>query len=111
MSHRADADQTSGRDAAGDSIKAVRTSAPPIYLQRPHHSMTVVGIEVRTDGTRSLLVFDPAFPPTQGVRCAAAADYAPVARPSGRLVEPYRRGRRQLNRYSAFETLNLVRGG
>lgn len=85
--------------------KITMTAQPPIYLQRPHHSMTIVGIELRRDGSRNLLVFDPAYNPSQQVAGGATADLD--SKHAHRLLKPYRRGRWQLKRYHAFETLTL----
>jgi hypothetical protein len=41
--------------------KIHQTNLPPIYLQRPRHSLTIVGYESLMDGGSNLLVFDPAF--------------------------------------------------
>ncbi|KAK3618570.1 hypothetical protein LTR56_024562 [Elasticomyces elasticus] len=37
------------------------TSRPPIFLQRPGHSVTIVGTARLQSGKRSLLIFDPAW--------------------------------------------------
>nr|POF04913.1 zinc finger with ufm1-specific peptidase domain protein [Quercus suber] len=50
------------------SSKVHRTDRMPIFLQRPRHSITVVGIERTTKGKRRLLVFDPAWRPPRAVR-------------------------------------------
>jgi len=44
-----------------------RTQQPPIYLQAPGHSVTVVGLEILKDGARNLLVFDPSYGPGKDV--------------------------------------------
>lgn len=85
------------------------TGLPPIYLQRPHHSMTIVGIEKRKGGFRSLLVFDPAYNPSKEVMRLLNLD--PIIRDlklSMSVAKPYRRGKKYLRRYHAFETLRLV---
>jgi hypothetical protein len=35
------------------------TDRPPIYLQHSGHSRTIIGIELLSDGTRNLIMFDP----------------------------------------------------
>jgi hypothetical protein len=51
----------SGLDHAAENGSSRMTQLPPIYFQRPGHSMTIVGMEKRNDGDRVLLVFDPSF--------------------------------------------------
>ncbi|TLD23493.1 Serine/threonine-protein kinase [Venturia nashicola] len=47
--------------AMPDKKKVQCTLKPPVYLQRPGHSLTIVGLEIMRDGTRNLLVFDPMY--------------------------------------------------
>ncbi|RDI79804.1 Serine/threonine-protein kinase [Venturia inaequalis] len=47
--------------AMPDNKKVQCTLKPPVYLQRPGHSLTIVGLEIMKDGTRNLLVFDPMY--------------------------------------------------
>ena len=85
------------------------TGLPPIYLQRPHHSLTVVGIEKRKSGSRNLLVFDPAYNPSKEMlRLLNPNSTTNVIKSSISLIKPYRRGTKYLERYHAFETLRLV---
>ncbi|MCJ1460457.1 hypothetical protein MMC28_010839 [Mycoblastus sanguinarius] len=79
---------------------------PPIYLQRPRHSMTIIGMEIRKNGSRNLLVFDPAYNASDDIVHYGAAP-ADIKRLNS-LLKPYRRGEHQLKRYSAFETLRLT---
>lgn len=51
----------SGLENATENGSSHMTQLPPIYFQRPGHSMTIVGMERRNDGDRVLLVFDPSF--------------------------------------------------
>lgn len=91
------------------SPRVQNTELPPIYLQRPRHSMTVVGIEKRKNGSRSLLVFDPAYNPSKEMlKMLNLASATNSDTPSISLIKPYRRGKRYLKRYQAFETLRLV---
>lgn len=91
------------------SPRIQNTGLPPVYLQRPRHSMTIVGIEKRKDGSRSLLVFDPAYNPSkQMLKMLNLASATNDIEPSMLLIKPYRRGKRYLKRYHAFETLRLV---
>ncbi|KAK5105885.1 hypothetical protein LTR62_001944 [Meristemomyces frigidus] len=54
-----------GSETVGSPRIATR---PPLYFQRLGHSMTIVGLERRVDGSRSLLVFDPSFDTLAGMR-------------------------------------------
>lgn len=73
--------------------------------------MTIIGIEKRLGGSRSLLVFDPAYKASKAMSkmldCNAITTSGSNA-PSMSLIKPYRRGKRYLKRYHAFETLRLV---
>lgn len=95
----------------GDGIRAnassnvVYTTHSPIYIQRPGHSMTIIGLEVRNNGSRNLLVFDPAYVPSKALMSEVPADLK--GQSACRLLKPYRRGKRQLKRYNAFEILTL----
>jgi len=65
--------QTSSADTAATSNQSLsgpkvhHTQLPPIYLQAPGHSVTVVGLEISIDGTCNLLVFDPSYGPGKDV--------------------------------------------
>lgn len=94
-----------------NSIKVHKTELPPIYLQRPRHSLTIVGFEIRTDGSRNLLVFDPAFRPSNTMNDAVKRDGRGTVsddKSLGRLLRPYRHGQQQLQSHSGFETLSLT---
>lgn len=71
--------------------------------------MTIVGIEKRKGGFRSLLVFDPAYNPSKDVMRLVNLDrIIKGLEPSMSLTKPYRRGKKYLRRYHAFETLRLA---
>ncbi|MCJ1334032.1 hypothetical protein MMC10_010739 [Thelotrema lepadinum] len=93
--------------ASSDNIKTKvhQTSLPSIYLQRPHHSLTIVGLEKRHDGSRALLVFDPGYSPPTDVEKALRQDKA-IKHPKSDL-RAYRRGESHLKRYTRFEILHL----
>jgi len=67
--------------------------------------MTIVGIELRKDGSRNLLVFDPAYTPSKQVASGAIVNLD--SKHARQLLRPYRRGKWQSKRYRAFETLTL----
>jgi len=90
---------------AETSSTVIMTAQPPVYLQRPHHSLTIVGIDLQKDGSRNLLVFDPAYNHFKQMSSGAITDLD--CKHAHRLLKPYRRGRWHLKRYHAFETLTL----
>lgn len=65
--------------------------------------MTIVGFEVRSNGTANLLVFDPMFktsPAMQRLIGTSARSDDPA-----RLLKAYRRGTPYLQKYKLFELL------
>lgn len=87
--------------------KGVRqTGRPPIFLQRPNHSLTIVGIERTKSGKRRLLTFDPAWRPP-----SAITKQLPDSECSGWharwVLRQYRKSERYLKRYTQFETLTV----
>lgn len=115
-------------DGSKMDVKVRQTELPPIYLQhqgsrsyiprvyysRKHrltpetlgHSLTIVGIELRTDGSANLLVFDPMFKTSPAMRRLIGGT-ARSPEPT-RLLCAYRRGGAYLQKYRAFETLQLA---
>lgn len=80
------------------------TKRPPIFLQRPKHSITIVGIERLRSGKRALLAFDPAyFPP--GVMRDPSSDLKFNVWRAKYVLAQYRKTERYLKRYNQFETL------
>ncbi|KAL2393336.1 hypothetical protein ABEF93_003452 [Exophiala dermatitidis] len=98
-----DDDQTKDR-----AEKVVITSKPPIYFQHHGHSMTIVGVESRLDGSVNLVVFDPMFNPSPALKKLALSGSASFrcASPE-KLLKAYRRGERYLEKYRDFELLKL----
>ncbi|GAB7357242.1 hypothetical protein MBLNU459_g8221t2 [Dothideomycetes sp. NU459] len=91
--------------------KVCSTKLPPIYLQQPGHSLTIVGLERHKNGSRYLLVLDPSFGPSHGVQQLAMTKKLPSSwndSTAQKLLKPYRRGRTQLSKYAEFETLEIV---
>jgi zinc finger-containing ubiquitin peptidase 1 len=84
--------------------KIVMTNKPPIYFQHAGHSMTIVGLEVRTNGSINLVVFDPMFNPSPAMKKLAGLHSFRVADPR-RLIRAHRRGETYLSRYKDFEIL------
>lgn len=86
----------------GNKVRA--TSLPPIYLQHPGHSLTIVGIEKTTTGQVNLLVFDPVI--RHGWPLLRLPGMRSEESPE-RVLKVYRRGPRYLYKYRAFEILRL----
>lgn len=97
--------------ALRDLSKVKKTDLPPIYLQRPGHSFTIVGFERRTDGSSNLLVFDPTFSVSYFMKHYLKSDPGTrkfeFIRPKV-MLGPFRRRERTLRRFEAFETLSLA---
>jgi len=82
-----------------------QTKLAPVFLQRPQHSVTIVGIERLRNGKRRLLVFDPGYRPPTALRKGSGGKHS---RLSARLILwRYRRDEAYLKRYNSFEILLL----
>lgn len=67
------------------------------------HSLTIVGFEIRENGSANLLVFDPMFKTTPAIkRLLGATTKSPDPE---RLLKAYRRGGAYLQKYKEFEIL------
>ena len=70
--------------------------------------MTIIGFEKFKDGSRSLLVYDPAYRPSKGMlEMLDGSSVTSDVTASTSSIKPYRRGKKYLERYHAFETLRL----
>lgn len=88
--------------------EVVCTDRPPIYLQCPGHSMTIVGIAIDIHGDQSLLVFDPAIaPPKQILDLSTSEVELGTCR---KIVKCFRKSKRQMRNFTRFETLYPVKG-
>lgn len=90
-----------------DEAKIHRTCKPPLFLQHDVHSLTVVGIEWRTDGTSNLLVFDPLFRTPDGMFRLLEKRLSPSTMSSRHVYDVmriYRRKSKYLAKYDSFET-------
>ena len=67
------------------------------------HSLTIVGIEKRTDGSRELLVFDPMF--QDSISLTKYIDRVFKHKSPDVALKLYRRGSKYLRKYSEFELL------
>lgn len=82
------------------------TKQCPIFLQRPKHSLTVIGIERYTNGRRRLLVFDPAWRAPR--RMTTMHDTLQNLSWLDRLtLRNYSKSERHLSRFAKFETLEI----
>lgn len=86
--------------------KIVKTHLPPIYLQQPGHSITIVGYEMFRDGSSSLLVFDPMFHTSPGMSKILRRRDLRTPRPE--VLQAYRRDDRQLKRHRDYELISLA---
>ena len=96
-----------------DDQKLHMTSKPPVYFQHHGHSMTIVGIEVRTNRTLNLIVFDPMFKPSAGImRLRSYGDIRSTTsfkiKNPEKLLKAHRRGEAYLAKYKDFELLKYV---
>lgn len=82
------------------------TKSCPIFLQRPKHSLTVVGLERTRSGTRRLLVFDPAWQPPSKLKTPLETTHL-SSWAFKALLRRYRKSQRYLKRFNAFETLTV----
>ncbi|KFY14519.1 hypothetical protein V492_02573 [Pseudogymnoascus sp. VKM F-4246] len=95
------------RTGCADSTSKIRrTQLPSIYFQHPGHSMTIVGMEKKKDGSKNLLVFDPMFHDAPDVINLIGKDTFSVKHPA-EFLRAYRRNTKYLKRYRAFEVLRL----
>ncbi|OAL51255.1 DUF1671-domain-containing protein [Pyrenochaeta sp. DS3sAY3a] len=92
--------------AISDDSNVYKTLLPPIYLQQPGHSLTIVGFERRRDGSCNLMVFDPMYSTSPAMHKLIGRKSIRNARPE--VLHAYRRGPRQLRKHAAFEILMLT---
>jgi hypothetical protein len=85
------------------TARITKTSLPPVYLQQPGHSLTVVGLERHKSGRRYLIVLDPTFPTSKAMRQFLDVGPRRVVRPNLDVIEFYRRGGSRLHPHNCFE--------
>jgi hypothetical protein len=79
---------------------------PPLFLQRPAHSLTIIGIEILKSGERRLLTFDPQWrPPSAMSQELRARESVGLRRTL--LLWRYRKSTRYLKRFDGFELLSV----
>ncbi|POS85244.1 hypothetical protein EPUL_001798 [Erysiphe pulchra] len=79
------------------------THLPPIYFQHQGHSMTIVGFEKRSDGSKNLIVFDPRY--FDSTKIVELIDRASINVRSDAFLGAYRKGIGYLKRFKEFEIL------
>lgn len=89
--------------AVDDGSNVHKTLLPPIYLQQPGHSITIVGLERRRDGTRNLMIYDPMYSTSPAMHKLIGRKDIRTPRPE--VLHAYRRVARQLKKHAAFEIL------
>ncbi|KAK8047626.1 hypothetical protein PG996_015690 [Apiospora saccharicola] len=100
-------DHVQGYFESGDfdpSRKVRTTSLPPIYFQHRGHSLTIVGLEKRSNGSTELLVFDPMFRDPQSITKLVGRALSHKTSPD-KSLSLYRRGNKYLKKYHEFELL------
>ncbi|KAE8399819.1 DUF1671-domain-containing protein [Aspergillus pseudonomiae] len=85
--------------------KVFLTNLPPIYFQHQGHSLTIIGFEIRDNGSANLLVLDPMFKPSCAVKRLRGT--REVSADPARILKGYRRGADYLQKYKIFEVLKL----
>ncbi|KAF9770042.1 hypothetical protein IL306_012451 [Fusarium sp. DS 682] len=81
------------------------TGLPPIYLQHPGHSLTIVGFEKQMDGQMNLLVFDPSFRDSTKIRNLIGKTVRQKPSSIDSFLQPYRRGSHYFRKYNQYEVL------
>ncbi|KAF4964114.1 hypothetical protein FSARC_7944 [Fusarium sarcochroum] len=84
------------------------TSLPPIYLQHPGHSLTIVGFEKQMDGHANLLVFDPSFRDSTKITSLVGKEVRHKPSSIDASLQPYRRGSSYFRKYNQYEVLYLT---
>ncbi|KAF2163503.1 hypothetical protein M409DRAFT_26115 [Zasmidium cellare ATCC 36951] len=93
----------SATDTAKRHGTSYTTQLAPIYFQRVGHSMTIVGIERKDDGSRNLLVFDSSFATSKPMENVLDGRRARSSVPD--MLRPYRRSELSLTKWDEFELL------
>ncbi|KAL5119049.1 hypothetical protein ACEQ8H_002973 [Pleosporales sp. CAS-2024a] len=92
--------------AVKDGSNVYKTLLPPIYLQQPGHSITIIGFERHRNGSCNLVVFDPMYSTSPAMHKLLGRKNIQTARPE--VLHAYRRGSKQLKKHAAFEILMLT---
>ncbi|KAF3046170.1 hypothetical protein E8E11_004006 [Didymella keratinophila] len=92
--------------AVSDGSGVHKTLLPPIYLQRPGHSLTIVGFERRSESYCNLVVLDPVYATSPAMHKLIGRKNIKSSRPE--VMHAYRRGPAHLRKFAAFEILILT---
>jgi hypothetical protein len=92
-----------GRPAPRDRVN--RTLLPPIYLQQPGHSLTIVGLEKHINGQRFLIVLDPMYLTSRAMNQLLDVGPRRVSKSRPEVMDIYRRGDERLFKHMDFEIL------
>ena len=95
-----------GRPAPRDRIN--RTLLPPIYLQQPGHSLTIVGLEKHVNGQRFVIVLDPMYLTSRAMNQLLDVGPRRVRSARPEVMDIYRRGDERLYKHTDFEILMCV---
>ncbi|KAL1793589.1 hypothetical protein ACET3X_008571 [Alternaria dauci] len=94
------------RAAVSDGSNVNKTLLPPIYLQQPGHSISVIGFERHFNDSCNLVVFDPMYHTSPAMHKLLGRKNIRTARPE--VLHAYRRGVGKLRKYAAYEILMLT---
>ena len=72
------------------------------------HSMTIIGLEFHNNGSKNILVFDPSFSPSPGIKKLIDAKHISSKLDIKPLMKLHRRGEPYLAKYTEFEILTYV---
>lgn len=101
-------DHLEGGVESTNKDKVVITDRPPLYFQHHGHSMTIVGIEIQSNGSANLVVFDPMYNVAKQLRDLAINNKLAFSTPTPeKLLKAHRRDEKYLGRYKAFEYLKV----
>lgn len=92
--------------AVSDGSNVYKTLLPPVYLQQPGHSITIVGFERRRDGSCNLMIFDPMYSTSPAMHRLIGRKSIRTPRPE--VLYAYRRIGKQLRKHASFEVLMWV---
>jgi hypothetical protein len=84
-----------------------RLSCPPIYLQHPGHSVTVVGLERHKNGKRYLMVLDPMYVTSRAMDSLLDSGPRNIRKRQPEILDSYRRGESEFKKYRYIESLTL----
>lgn len=93
----------SGIETAKTRGTSHTTELAPIYLQRRGHSMVIIGLERKKNGSRNLMIFDSSFATSSSIK--KLINGQPIRASPEALLKTYRRPETSLMRWEEFEVL------